>query len=235
MKLKKILLLLCMIIVVSGTLFTVFFRNGMILDTIGIHLQSPFTKKVVVEKQYSRVDQNENGVADPLDIVQTARKEVENRTKYESNYYVKGYPPESEGVCTDVIWRGLMGIDVELKDLIDQDIQANPSLYPRVNGQPDANIDFRRVPNQHVFLERHAESLTTDFIPGDAKNLAEWQPGDIVVYLEGTDHTGIISDKRAKDGVPYLIHNAPPFAAEIKLSSYSQPIAGHFRWKYGNQ
>ncbi|WP_338751359.1 DUF1287 domain-containing protein [Bacillus sp. FJAT-52991] len=181
------------------------------------------------------MDQNENGVADPLDIVQTARKEVENRTKYQSAYYEDGYPPDREGVCTDVIWRGLMGIDIELKELIDQDIKANPSLYPRVNDQPDANIDFRRVPNQFVFLERHAESLTTEFIPGDPKNLAEWQPGDIVVYVEGTDHTGIISDKRAKDGVPYLIHNAPPFAAEIKLSSYSQPIAGHFRWKYENQ
>ncbi|WP_342028073.1 DUF1287 domain-containing protein [Mesobacillus persicus] len=136
------------------------------------------------------------------------------------------------GVCTDVIWRGLAGAGINLKDLMDLDIKEHTSLYPRVAGKPDPHIDFRRVPNQYVFFQRFTESLTTELIPNDPKNLAEWQPGDIVIYLEGTDHAGIISDRRTKDGIPYLIHNTPPFASEIKLTSYKQPIAGHYRWKY---
>lgn len=102
-----------------------------------------------------------------------ARKEVENRTTYRSAYYGGGYPPEDEGVCTDVIWRGLMGAGIVLKDLMDADIAANVAAYPRTEGNPDPNIDFRRVPNQFAFLERHAESLTTELVPGDLENLAE--------------------------------------------------------------
>lgn len=232
MKLKKVFLIVCVVLVVVVPLFSMFFRDGLILDMAGIHLDSPFSKKVTVEENYLRVDRNQNNVADPLDIVNAARKEVQNRTKYKSAYYEGGYPPDSEGVCTDVIWRGLAGAGINLKDLIDQDIHEHTSLYPRVGGNPDPHIDFRRVPNQYVFFQRFTESLTTELIPNDPENLAEWQPGDIVIYLGGTDHAGIISDKRTKDGIPYLIHNTPPFASEIKLTSYKKPIVGHYRWKY---
>lgn len=232
MKFKKTSLFVCVLFVVVVPLFSIFFRDGLILDMAGIHLDSPLSSKVIVVENYSRADKNQNNVADPLDIVNAARKEVENRTLYKSAYYEGGYPPDSEGVCTDVIWRGLAGTGINLKELMDQDINDHTSLYPRVDGNPDPHIDFRRVPNQYVFLQRFFESLTTRLIPNDPKNLAEWQPGDIVIYLEGTDHAGIISDKRTKDGIPYLIHNTPPFASEIKLTSYKQPIAGHYRWKY---
>ena len=232
MKLKKIMLIAGVGLAVTAPLFTMLYRDGLILDMAGIHLDNPLAEKVTVEEKYARVDQNQNTVADPLDIVNAAREEVENRTRYKSAYYEGGYPPDSEGVCTDVIWRGLAGAGIHLKELMDQDIQEHSSLYPRVGENPDPHIDFRRVPNQHVFFERFAESLTTKLIPNDPENLAEWQPGDIVIYLEGTDHAGIISDKRAKDGIPYLIHNTPPFASEIKLTSYQQPIVGHYRWKY---
>ncbi|MHC0036977.1 DUF1287 domain-containing protein [Pseudoneobacillus sp. C159] len=209
-----------------------FYRDGMILHTLGLDFDHPFTKRISVPATYSIADQNQNGIPDPLDIVQTARKEVEQRTKYESNYYDGGFPPEDEGVCTDVIWRGLLGADIPLKDLMDADIKKHTELYPRVDGKPDPNIDFRRVPNQHVFFQRHAETLTTELIPGNVENLKNWQPGDIVVFLDGYHHTGIVSDKRAKDGTPYLIHNNPPFAAEVKLTSFKTPIAAHYRWKY---
>jgi len=185
-----------------------------------------------VPEDYSRVDANNNGIPDPMDIVKAARVEAKKRTKYKSGYYEGGYPPEDEGVCTDVIWRGLMGAGINLKDLMDQDIRDNTNLYPRVNGKPEPNIDFRRVPNQYVFFQRFTESLTTDVIPNDIENLRQWQSGDIVVFLEGFHHVAIISDKRAKDGTPYIIHNTPPFAVEIKLKAINTPIAGHFRWKY---
>lgn len=186
-----------------------------------------------VPDNYSFVDRNTNGVPDSIDIVNAARKEVEQRTSYKSGYYAGGYPPETEGVCTDVVWRGLMGADVSLKELIDKDISENTNLYPRVEGNPDPNIDFRRVPNQDVFFKRFAMSLTTELISGDVNNLKEWQPGDIVVFMvDGFYHVGIVSDKRTRDGTPYFIHNIPPFAAEVKLSSFKTPITGHYRWNY---
>lgn len=232
MKLKKVFLVVCVALVLVVPLFSMFFRDGLILDMAGIHLDIPFSEKVTVDENYIRVDKNQNKVPDPLDIVNAARKEVKNRTLYKSAYYEGGYPPDNEGVCTDVVWRGLAGAGINLKDFMDQDIDDNTSLYPRVAGNPDPHIDFRRVPNQYVFFQRFTESLTTELIPNDPENLAEWQPGDIVIYLKGTDHVGIISDRRTKDGIPYLIHNTRPFASEVKLTSYKQPIVGHYRWKH---
>ncbi|WP_078380614.1 DUF1287 domain-containing protein [Sutcliffiella halmapala] len=213
--------------------FLLLFRNGIILDHLGLHLNSPFSKKVTVPDEYSSVDRNNNGIPDPIDFVKAARVEVEQRTKYKSTYYAGGYPPDIEGVCTDVVWRAFIGANIVLKDLMDADILDNTKLYPRVAGSPDPNIDFRRVPNQDVFFQRFADSLPTELIIGDVNNLKQWQPGDIVVFLEGDfDHVGIVSDKRAKDGTPYLLHNTYPFAAEVKLSSFKSPITGHYRWKY---
>lgn len=220
------------IILLVVVLFSLVFRDGIILDTLGIHTDRPFGKVINVPENFSNADRNNNNIPDPIDIVLAARKEVEQRTTYKSHYYAGGYPPNDEGVCTDVIWRGLLGAGVVLKKLMDQDISENEALYPRVEGTPDPNIDFRRVPNQFVYFERFAESLTTELVPKDVNNLQEWQPGDIVVFLDGFHHVGIVSDKRDKDGIPYLIHNNRPFAAEVKLSSFTTPIAGHFRWRY---
>lgn len=232
MKKRRWITLFIAVIFIALFSFSLFYKNGILLDYVGLHLENPFHSRLNVESTYSLADENQNGVPDPIDIVQSARKEVEQRTKYKSAYYAGGYPPENEGVCTDVIWRGLLGADINLKELMDEDISNAVDHYPRVQGQPDPNIDFRRVPNQYVYFTRHTESLTTELIPNDVENLKQWQPGDIVVFLEGYHHVGIISDKRAKDGTPYMIHNNPPFAAEVKLTSFSTPIAGHFRFSY---
>lgn len=48
-------------------------------------------------------------------------------------------------------------------------------------------------------------------------------PGDIVIF--GTTHIGIVSDKRNKDGVPYLIHNAgQPLREEDALLSWNKKV-----------
>ena len=86
MGVKKIFLIFCLVLTVMIPLFSVFFRDGLILDTIGIHLDHFLTKEIIVEEKYSQVDTNQNGVADPLDIVEAARKEAENRTRYKSAY-----------------------------------------------------------------------------------------------------------------------------------------------------
>jgi len=188
--------------------------------------------KVDVPDESSKVDKNSNGTADPIDIVNSARKEAQQKTIYKDEYYTGGYPPEGEGVCTDVIWRGFKGINVSIKDLIDKDIKQNMAEYKGVKVKPDSNIDFRRVLNQDVFFKKNCILLTTELKEGDINNLKEWQPGDIIVFIEGYEHIGIISDKRDEKGIPYVIHNSHPFASEVKLSWFHNPIHGHYRWKY---
>ena len=183
------------------------------------------------EKEYSKVDKN-NNIYDAIGLVKGARKEVKNKTKYRSNYYDGGYPPKKEGVCTDVIWRAFENIDTNLKELMDEDIKDNTELYSRVNGKPDPNIDFRRVPNQLVFFQRYAESITTEINWEDEEILNQWQPGDIVISLEPYEHVAIISDKSDSKGIPYIIHNTPPRASECPFIFNEGEIVGHFRWKY---
>lgn len=181
-----------------------------------------------IETIKSNTDFDNDGIDDYTDILQGARIEAENKPTYRSAYYSGGYPPDDEGVCTDVIWRSLKNAGYLLKDMVDEDIKNNISLYPRVEGKPDPNIDFRRVPNLIVYFKRNHISLTTDLT-----EISEWQPGDIVVF--STDHVGIISDKRNERGVPYLIHNAAQLnREEAGLEFYNEnwkEITYHFRLK----
>lgn len=187
--------------------------------------------KCEVEKIVAAVDKDTDGIYDADDIVQGARKEVANQPRYRDAYYSGGYPPENEGVCTDVVWRALKNAGYDLKAMMDQDIAQNISHYPRVNGSPDPNIDFRRVQNQIVFFSRYGKSLTTEVIPWDAENLKQWQGGDIVMFGPNYEHVAIVSDKRRRDGVPLIIHNAGPVPREEDcLLSWPSPITHHFRF-----
>lgn len=180
-----------------------------------------------IETLISETDYDNDGIDDYTDILQGAKIEAKNKPKYKSAYYAGGYPPESEGVCTDVIWRALKNAGYLLKDMVDEDIKNNVSEYPRVNGKPDPNIDFRRVSNLKIYFDRNQISLSTDL-----SKISEWQPGDIVTF--GTTHIGIISDKRNSKGIPYLIHNTgQPFREEDVLELYgkNEQISGHYRMK----
>ncbi|MBS4534322.1 DUF1287 domain-containing protein [Clostridium sp. D2Q-14] len=177
-------------------------------------------------------DKDKDGINDVEDILSGARQEIKNKTVYKNGYYEGGYPPEYEGVCTDVIWRAYENAGYDLKLLIDEDIRDSLEDYPRINGNPDSNIDFRRVKNQHIFFEKYGKSLTIDVIPNDYDNLSQWQPGDLVV-LKKPDHIAIVSDKKGKDGVPYIIHNAKDYPQEVNhLLYWSEEgrIIGHYRY-----
>ena len=180
-----------------------------------------------IETVVSKTDYDNDGIDDYTDILQGAKIEAENKPTYKSTYYSGGYPPDKEGVCTDVIWRALKNAGYTLKDMVDKDIKENTNKYPRVAGKPDTNIDFRRVPNLKVYFERNHIVLTTNL-----SKIEEWQPGDIVIF--GSTHIGIISDKRNKKGIPYLIHNGgQPIREEDFLETYDkyEPISGHYRLK----
>ncbi len=163
-------------------------------------------------------------------LIQGARVEIKRAPLYRSAYYKGGYPPDREGVCTDLIWRAFRHAGYDLKKLIDADIRKAPAAYPRAR-KPDPNIDFRRVPNQTVFFKRHAQSLSTAIKPGNAENMRLWQPGDIVVFA-GPDHIAILSDKRNDEGVPLLLHNQGPWATEDDdFTAWAKGgIVAHFRF-----
>lgn len=202
-----------------------------VLATIGVYYLSYYN--LIPQKTYtaedfgietviSQNDQNGNGIDDYTDIMLGARADAKNKPRYKSAYYAGGYPPANEGVCTDLVWRAFLNAGYSLKDMVNADIAANIEAYPRVNGKPDPNIDFRRVPNLKVFFDRNATSLTLD-----PYEIEAWQPGDIVTY--GTSHIAIVSDKRNRDGMAYIIHNGgQPVREEDALTR--QEISGHYRF-----
>lgn len=182
-----------------------------------------------IEVLKSSKDYDNDGIDDYTDILEGAKIAEQKNAKYLDKYYDGGYPPEEFGVCTDVVWRSLANAGYDLKKLMDEDIKNNVSAYPWVNGTPDPNIDFRRVPNQKMFFERNAQSLTTDL-----KQTDQWMPGDIVVF--SNNHIGIISDKRNYKGIPFIIHSGSNLQIhfeedKLELLELIKGITGHYRLK----
>ena len=177
----------------------------------------------------SDVDANHNGIDDYTDILLGARMDAEAHPTYDGRYWDTGYPPDDIGVCTDVIWRAFKNAGYNLRAMVDHDIAiSNDTDYHIV--YPDSNIDFRRVSNLQVFFSKYALNLTLDI-----HEIHEWQPGDIVVF--NGKHIGIISDKRNRDGEPYVIHNSgQPLREEdiLRKRAEKDPVSGHFRWDAEN-
>jgi len=220
-----------LLIVAGALLYGLFTWPHFISNLPRLEPRGLVEKRCVVEKVVLDSDKDCDGIYDLDDIVQGARKDLEARPLYKDAYYAGGYPPDNEGVCTDVIWRALQNAGYNLKDMMDRDIKEHTEDYPRVAGVPDPNIDFRRVPNQEAFFKKYADQLTTEIIPWDAENLKQWQGGDIVGFGPPYEHVGIVSDKRRADGVPLLIHNAGPYTREDDgLFTWPSPITYHFRF-----
>lgn len=177
----------------------------------------------------SKADYNKNGTPDNKDIIAGAKVIVEINPKYVSKYYAGGYPPETEGVCTDVIWRALQEAGYNLKEMMSRDIRDRHKEKVYDISIIDDNIDFRRVGNQEVFFKEYALSLSTDL-----DDLGEFQPGDIVTF-DDSAHIAIISDKVNERGIPYLIQNSDEEQTEKEedvLEETPMKITGHYRFVY---
>ena len=201
-------------------------------DKVKDIVPSSLTEKLKVPDEYSRKDKNNNGISDPIDISNNLKEQLESKIKYVDGYYNGGYPPDDIGVCSDVIWRAFKSIDVNLKELVDNDIASNLNDYKRVGGMIDKNIDFRRVPNLKVYFDKYCRIETIEIKPGDVNSLKEWQPGDVILYLSPYEHVGIVSDERDEDGVPWVIHNARPEMTKSKLNWFEDYDLLHYRWNY---
>ena len=215
MKNRFILLLIFIIIVVLS--ITILYKLSIIP-----HKQYTYVD-FNIETYISNIDKDNDGIDDQTDILNNVKRYIQTKPKYQSKYYNTGYPNDEYGVCTDVVGFGLNDVGYDLMELVNQDITAHKERY---NIQSiDKNIDFRRVRNLNVYLKNNHISLTTDL-----SQIAEWQGGDIIVFK---DHIGIISDKRNKKGIPFLIHHASPMQVNYEediLELYDKDyIIGHYR------
>lgn len=171
----------------------------------------------------SDTDFDNDGIEDYEDILDGAKEFIAMKPKYKSNYYDGGYPDDGYYVCTDLIWYALKNAGYNFKELIDNDIKNNKENYDI--DIIDANIDFRRVRNINTFLEKYALKLTND-----VNDYASWQGGDIVVY---EDHIGIVSDKRNKKGMSYIIHHDGHHKYE-EDGLDRKKVIGHYRFLLEN-
>jgi len=150
-------------------------------------------------------DQDGDGIPDPLDILMGARKLVLNRAAYTEGYYPLSFPggdvPRNVGVCSDTIVRAFRNAGIDLQRRVAEDIRTAPAAYRNVT-RPNTSIDHRRVRTLLTWFQRHVPQ-----IHGQRP-----RPGD-VVFLDtfpgrpGPDHVGIISDRIAPSGSPFVINN----------------------------
>lgn len=177
-----------------------------------------------IPEVHSTVDYDGDGVEDYADMVLGARAYIETKPHYESKYYAGGYPDDGLGVCTDVIWQAFRAAGYELKDLVDTDITEHRDAYPFIQTQ-DRNIDFRRVNTLNAFFSRQAQSLTTSL-----DDPAQWQAGDIVIFGQ-CDHIAICSDRRDKNGIPFIIHHGNPIDEAVERNDIpKKEVTAHYRW-----
>lgn len=179
----------------------------------------------------SNYDFNTNGIDDYTEILLGAKKLAIRNPKYVSKYYDGGYPPETEGVCTDAIQEAVDNAGYNLRDMIDYDIRNNRSDYPQVT-IVDANIDYRRVSNQYTFFKKYLQSYSNDY-----EDVTEFNPGDILTF-DDADHIAMCSDKRNAKAIPYLIQNRDETQTEKeedRLEITDMTITGHFRFTYNKK
>lgn len=213
---KRLVFIVISIIIMSITVLLLYLYNSI--------LHKQYTNEdFKIETYVSNIDKDNDGIDDQTDILNNVRNYISKNPKYKSKYYETGYPNDEYGVCTDVVAFGLKDAGYDLMELVNEDIHNNIEKYNIEN--VDKNIDFRRVRNLDIYFRDNHIALTTDL-----SQIKEWQGGDIIVFK---DHIGIISDKRNKKGIPFLIHHANPLQVNYEedvLELYGQDyIIGHYR------
>ena len=143
-------------------------------------------------------------------LAQAALSLTQQKVSYDPSYFVIPYPngdvPANKGVCTDVVIRAYRILKIDLQQLVHEDMKAHFKLYPKHwgLGQPDKNIDHRRVPNLMVFFKRQGK------VKSISQKAEDYAPGDIVCWNlgGGITHIGIVSAIKSSDEKRYqIVHN----------------------------
>ncbi|MGP0170925.1 DUF1287 domain-containing protein [Pseudomonas sp. NCHU5208] len=159
-----------------------------------------------------------------------ARKQIGVTLGYDPAYRRLSYPggdvPMATGVCTDVVIRALRQQGLDLQEAVHRDMHDNFAAYPKHWGlsRPDSNIDHRRVPNLMTWFSRQGWSLPI------SQDAAAYRPGDIVTWDlgRGLTHIGIVSDRRAANDAPLVLHNIGRGTQEEDIL-FAYRITGHYR------
>ncbi len=165
-------------------------------------------------------------------VAARARLEIDRVTIYDGSWketssYPMGDVPSNRGACTDVVVRSLREVGIDLQELVHDDVARDLQAYG-VSGA-DPHIDHRRLSTMQTYFTRNALSLTTEL-----RDKSAWRAGDIVFFawqwFRGAppEHVGIISDKIGPRGLPLVIENGGPKAAEVDSLGRGK-IVGHFR------
>ena len=192
-----------------------------------------------IEAYKSNIDKDNDGIDDQTDILNNANNYIKTNPKYKSKYYNTGYPNDEYGVCTDVVAFALKDAGYDLMVLVNEDIKNNKELYD-IDAVDKNIVSFSicfmlKCGSSHhlkyqplhmyccLWLRNNAISLTTDI-----NKIEEWQGGDIVVFKK---HIGIISDKRNRKGICFVIHHANPYQIyyEEDILEHRDDIIGHYR------
>lgn len=145
----------------------------------------------------------------PQSLANDARTQIGVTVSYDPVYRRIAFPmgdvPHNTGVCTDVVVRAYRKQGIDLQFLVNRDMKQAWSAYPKNWGlkSPDANIDHRRVPNLAAFFRRHGTRIPV------SSRASDYLPGDIVTWLVSRKlpHIGIVSNRKAANGTPLVIHN----------------------------
>ena len=216
MQKRKLIIILSVIFILLSS-FIIYF-----LYALNIIPHRKYTNKDFdIETYISLVDKDDDGIDDQTDIINNTRKYIKTKPKYKSKYYQTGYPNDEFGVCTDVVAISLKESGYDLMELVNNHIKENKILYDIET--IDKRIDFRRVKNLNIYFKNTAISLTTNI-----NEIEKWQGGDIVVFEK---HIGIISDKRNKKGIPFVIHHANPYQIQYEedILENRTDIIAHYR------
>lgn len=163
-------------------------------------------------------------------LPELARQQIGITLIYDPTYCHLAYPggdvPQERGVCTDVVIRAMRLKGLDLQKAVHEDMKAHFAAYPKNWGlrRPDKNIDHRRVPNLETYFTRRGWK-----VPATDK-AADYLPGDLVTCLLGGSlpHIMIISDRKAEDGTPLIIHNIGSGTQEEE-GLFSFELTGHYR------
>ncbi len=214
MKKYKLLLVVIITMLTIGIIYTLYIFN---IIPHKKYTNSDFK----IDTYISSIDKDNDGIDDQTDILNSVREYIKTKPKYKSKYYSTGYSNDEYGVCSDVVAFGLLNAGYNLMELVNEDIINNKNQY---NIEVvDKNIDFRRVRNLKIYFERNSINLTTNI-----NDISSWQGGDIVVFK---NHIGIVSDKRNRKGIPFIIHHANPYQIyyEEDILEHRNDIVGHYR------